>query len=282
MKTLIKKFVPPIFLDLLTQKQVTEDKQEDKQHFENFAEALQYCTDDAYEQDELIEVILKKTKRFVSQMDTGVINIWDTSAYNMLAMINPIIENKAEQIHVIDFGGACGAHYFHLRNLVSKNLKIKWIVIETPTMVKYAKELETEELSFVDNFQDALERMPRVDLLHTSGTLQCVDAPQAYLERIFKCQAKWVLFNRLGLNRLDRDVFTIHKSKLSWNGIGALPEGHTDKWIKYPFCFQSERKFLQALEEKYRIVAKFNDTSGMFAVNGEEIVGYGLLCEIKM
>ena len=118
-------------------------------------------------------------------------------------------------------------------------------------------------------------------MLHTSGTLQCVDRPFDYLNEIINSNAEWILFNRLGLNRMNRDVVSIHSSKLSWNGVGGLPEGHKDRWIKYPFTFISESSFMEALEKKYTIVAKFDDTSGMYPIHGEEIIGYGLLCKKK-
>ena len=281
MKSLIKEFIPPIFLKLLQKKALEMPIENSHQIFINYQDALKMCTTDAYEERELIEVIFKKTKRFSENLKSEIIPIGETAAYSLLSVINPIIESKANQINVLDFGGACGAHYFHLRSLIDKDLKLKWVVVETPTMVKYAKELETDELSFFDNFADAINKLGKVDLLHTSGTLQCVDNPQKYLIEILNCNAKWLLFNRLGLNKLDRDIVTIHSSKLSWNGIGELPEGYTDRWVKYPFNFPSEIKFLNALEEKYSLIAKFNDQSGMYAVDGAEIVGYGLLCRQK-
>jgi putative methyltransferase (TIGR04325 family) len=281
MKRIIKKFIPPTFLKLLRKKVVEKPNESSHQIFVNYQDALKMCTTDAYEEKELIEVIFKKTKIFSENLKSEIILISETAAYSLLSAINPIIESKANQINVLDFGGACGAHYFHLRSLIDKDLKLNWVVVETPTMVKYAKELETDELSFFDNFADAINKLGKVDLLHTSGTLQCVDNPQKYLTEIINCNAKWLLFNRLGLNKLDRDIITIHSSKLSWNGIGELPEGYTDRWVKYPFNFPSETKFLKALEAKYSLVAKFNDQSGMYAVAGEEIVGYGLLFRQK-
>ena len=278
MKRIIKEFIPPIFLKFLR----TENKKAIKkshQIFPTYQEALKLCTTNAYEEEELIRVIFKKTKRFSENLKSEIIPVWETTAYSLLSIINPVIESKAKQINVIDFGGACGAHYFHLRSLLDKVLKLNWVVIETPTMVKYAKELETDELSFFDNFTDAIKKLGNVDLLHTSGTIQYVDNPQKYLAEILNCNAKWLLFNRLGLNKLDRDVITIHSSKLSWNGIGELPSGYTDRWVKYPFTFLSESKFLKVLEQEYSLIAKFNDQSGMYAVDGEEIIGYGLLCK---
>jgi len=194
-------------------------------------------------------------------------------------LINPVIQNDKSAINVLDFGGACGAHYFELRALTNRELKLNWIVIETPTMVEHAKALTTDELSFSDNLTDVVNKFNCIDLLHTSGTLQCVDNPWEYLNKILNSQAQWLLFNRLGLNKINRDVITIHSSKLSQNGIGKLPEGYKDKKIYYPFTFLSEDKFIKTLKEKYNIIAKFNDTSGMYPVMGEKITGYGLLCK---
>ena len=281
MKKIIKEFTPPIFLRLLRKMSIEKPIENSRDIFLNYQDALKMCTTDAYEEKELIEVIFLKTKLLSENIKSGIILISETTAYSLLSAINPIIERKAKQINVLDFGGACGAHYFQLRNLINKDLILNWVVVETPTMVKYAKELETNELSFFDNFADAINNLDTIDLLHTSGTLQCVDNPQKYLAEILNCDAKWLLFNRLGLNKHDREIVTIHSSKLSWNGVGDLPKGYTDKWVKYPFNFPSEAKFLEALEEKYSLVAKFNDQSGMYPVEGEEIVGYGLLCKQK-
>jgi putative methyltransferase (TIGR04325 family) len=280
MKKIIKELMPPIIWRILRKK--TEQTIENShQVFLSYQDALKLCTTDAYQEKELIEVIFNKTRRFLEKLKSETIPISETAAYSLLSLVNPIIESKNNKINVLDFGGACGAHYFTLRSLIDKDLKLNWVVVETPTMVKYAKELETDEISFFDNFTDAINKLGKVDLLHTSGTLQCVDNPQKYLVEILNCNAKWLLFNRLGLNKLDRDVITIHSSKLSWNGIGELPEGYTDRWVKYPFNFISEANFLKILEKKYSLVAKFNDQSGMYAVKGEEIVGYGLLCRLK-
>jgi len=277
MKQFLKQFIPPI----ISKRFQNIGLETSPQIFNTYQDALKLCTTDAYEEAELVEVILKKTKRFSENLKSGTIDIWETSAYSLLSVINPIIENQSNIVNVLDFGGACGSHYFHLRSLINKKLKLNWVVVETPTMVKFAKELETEELSFFDNFPDAISKLGEIDLLHTSGTLQCVANPEKYLDEILKCNAKWILFNRLCLNKRDRDIITIHSSKLSWNGIGELPEGYTDRWVKYPFNFLSESKFIKKVQEKYLLVARFNDQSGTYPIRGEEIIGYGLLCKNK-
>lgn len=270
MKSIINKLVPLNILKVNHKKYI------------NYEEALKESTNDAYEENELIEVIFKKTKIFKESLERDIIQIWETSAYSLFSLINPIIENyESKKINVLDFGGACGAHYFHLRTLIDKRIKLNWLVVETDNMVKYAKELENDELKFSNNLKDINNYFEKVDLLHTSGTIQCVDDPHKYLNELLNLNSKWILFNRLGLNEIDRDVITLHKSKLSWNGIGKLPEGYKDRWIKYPFTFISEKEFNRKLKQNYEIIAKFNDSSGMYNVKGEKIIGYGLLCRIK-
>lgn len=275
MNNMLKELIPPIIYRKLEKIK----KNKTHQTFRSYEDALKLCTTDSYEQQELIEVIFKKTRRFAEDIKSKAVPIWETSAYSMVSLLNPVIEMESKEISVLDFGGACGAHYFQLRNIIDKSLKINWVVVETPAMVALAKKLETDELSFCSNLDDAIKKLGKVDLLHTSGTLQCVDEPLKYLNNILNCNAKWLLFNRLGLNKKDRNVVSIHSSKLSWNGIGELPEGYTDRWVKYPFTFMSEKVFLEKVQGKYLSVAKFFDQSGMYDIKGEEIVGYGLLCK---
>lgn len=130
-------------------------------------------------------------------------------------------------------------------------------MVETPKMVQYAKESSNEELSFSNNLGEAIKEMPVIDLLHTSGTLQSVDNPDKYLSTILNSGAKWILFNRKGLNKSESDVVTILRTKLSWNGIGELPEGINDKWIGYCFTYVSEKTFINEVDKNYKIVAKF-------------------------
>jgi putative methyltransferase (TIGR04325 family) len=275
MRNLIKKILSLSLLQHLESKTTSIKK------FRSYKEALKHCSTNSYQDNELVEVVLEKTKRFKNELESDCIPLWDTSGYSLLSVINPIIENGLQKLNVLDFGGACGAHYFHTRKFINPKIKINWIVVETPTMVKAAKELENEELHFCDSLDEAIKKLEQIDLLHTSGTLQCVDEPYKYLDKILNSGSKWLLFNRLGLNQADDDVIVIHHSKLSWNGIGELPEGYKDRRISYPFTFISENKFFNKLNEKYKVFAKFSENSGIKQVKSAKLVGYGLLCRIK-
>lgn len=199
-----------------------------------------------------------------------------TSAYSLFALL--LSAEAQGQINVIDFGGAAGAHYFLARALLPNTTRLNWRVVETPAMVKHAtSELSDDELRFCSDLGEAAGSMGEVDLLHTSGTLQCVASPYADLKQLFNIQAKYILLNRLGVTKGDHDVITIHQSRLSWNGPGPMPAGMTDHTIAYPFVFPQESLLRGIIQETYREIACFADPSGIFPVRGEPIVGIGLL-----
>jgi putative methyltransferase (TIGR04325 family) len=76
---------------------------------------------------------------------------------------------------------------------------MKWIVVETPEMAQRAKTaLGTCELTFTSDLREAADSLRRIDLLHTSGTLQCVNNPEEYLKTIVSFGATHTLLNRLG------------------------------------------------------------------------------------
>lgn len=240
--------------------------QPEKKIYHSYAEAIADCTQDAYQEKELIEVIFKKTLRFKNDLEAKPINMWVQPAYGIISLL-PFI--KQDVIKVLDFGGACGAHYFHTRKFIDN--KLDWNVVETPAMVQQAKELENDELTFSDNLQQR-----EVDLVFTSGTLQCVDDPFKYLRKLVALKARYIFFSRLALST-GKTLYEVHTSKLSWNGIGDLPEGYTDRDVKYPFVIPSEKEFLNELKD-YSIEVKFDDRSGVPV--GENLVGYGLLCRL--
>jgi putative methyltransferase (TIGR04325 family) len=283
-KTILINITPPIIINIIkrTIRRPRLLESEDHIKYRNYYEALTDCTQDAYEDIELVNVILEKTKRFKNGLDNNIISISEVDSYSLVSLINPIIDNfDTKTINVIDFGGACGAHYFHSRALLDKRIKLNWYVVEKLKMVEFAKVLETDELKFTNDLNAARSKLGNIDLLHTSGALQCVDEPLKYLKNIIDLDAKWILFSRLGVNQIDREVITVHTSKLSWNGRGELPNGFIDKEVKYPFTFFSEKKFLIAIQEKYKILYKFNDNTGIVSVVNENIIGYGLLCKKK-
>jgi putative methyltransferase (TIGR04325 family) len=120
-----------------------------------------------------------------------------------------------------------------------------------------------------------------VDLLHTSGSLQYVANPRAYLNTLVSIHATHMLFNRLILTQGAHDIITIQESWLSETGPGALPSGMQDRKVRYPCICLQESALYDAIRKDYDIVMTFDDRSGMFPIRGEPIIGAGLLARLK-
>ena len=276
---LIKQWLPPIAYSF------AEKIQNKRQHklFNSYEDALAYCSKDGYENQKLIDVTAYKTVDALKKRARRThIDVTSTQSFSLLPLIKLMSSNPNKKtFSVLDFGGNLGGHYFSMKDAVGNDLTLNWAVVETPAMAQAGKQFENSELKFFDNIPDAQKHLGAVDLVYTSGTLQCVDKPYAYLQLLMDIDARFLFFNRLGLNRSNRDVVTIHHSKLSWNGPYGLPPGVEDQIIKYPFSFISEEKFMAQLTQKYAIKAQFSDNSGIFSVPNQEIVGSGLLTERK-
>lgn len=240
-------------------------------------EALREC--DGYQDARIVDVVLEKTRRYAERLargeDPGVVT--PAAVHSAMAALSSA--SADDGLAVLDFGGACGAHYFLARRLAPPGLRIRWVVVETPAMAARAAALAREELSFTDSLDAAVARLGRVDLVHTSGTLQATDDPRAWLRRLVGIGARRMLIARLGLNEGDDDVVTVHRSTLGMNGVGPLPEGFVDAEVRYPFTFLAASAFDAILGERYRRVLTLIDGSGAYDVPGHRISGCGVLAE---
>lgn len=249
------------------------------QTYKNYQEALKNATKSSYQDQDLVEVVFEKTKLFQqNQLQNGVSAI-DFKTANLLLSI---LSLQKEQINVIDFGGACGSHYFEVRKLLPANISLKWIVVETSAMAAKAQALANHELFFSDNLKEATRQLKEIDLFHTSGTLQCVDDPLLYLEEIIATRAKYLLFNRMGFTLRDEPITLLHESYLSEHGIGKLPVSPVNnKIIEFPYTYLSKKDFDSVINTSdYKVIIEFNDDSGISPIQNEPIIGKGFLFKL--
>jgi putative methyltransferase (TIGR04325 family) len=202
-----------------------------------------------------------------------------SAAFGLLSIQKSFFEPG--KIFILDFGGACGAHYFLARAFFQKECRLFWSVVETRKMCDYGRHLENDELHFFVDIESAIASMPRIDLVHTSGTLQCVDEPERYLGKLVSCAGRHLLFNRTGFTKGRHNVIAIHESLLSENGIGPLPLRFADAKIRYPFTFMRKEIFDAVVNQDYAIVMESNDDTGILAVNDEPIIGGSLFYQLK-
>jgi putative methyltransferase (TIGR04325 family) len=270
-KGLIKSFIPPILFAVFRNKQKVE------RLYLSYEDALKNCANESgYEEDDIVKVVLEKTKRFKNELENKTaFQVDATTAYAML-VLNKCFENTS-QINVLDYGGACGAHYFTFRSFLNSKYRVNWIVVETTNMCKYAIELQNDELRFYDDIDLAVKKSGKIDLIFSSGTIQSVNDPRKVLHQLINLNTKYIFFTRLSLTKGAQDVISVQKTMLSENGIGSLPEPFKDKPVEYPHTNMPENEFEGILNKSYKVLYQFNETSGIHSVNDELIVGYGVL-----
>jgi putative methyltransferase (TIGR04325 family) len=268
--------VPPILTRLHARLRAPSNG--DAATYPSYAAALSACNSSGYEDEEIARVVFEKTRVYRDKLASQpTLHVSATDAYGLLSLAYCAVTDAGpkQSLNIVDFGGACGAHYFAFRKFFAGSLRLNWIVVETGTMCQVAAPLANSELSFCTELDQAFQRGP-VDLLFASGAIQCVPDPYLFLQRMTSSGAPYLLFNRLTLGARSEDVVSIHRSMLSWNGIGPLPPGFQDREVRFPYTLLSKQRF-EARLAGYDAVVEFDDASGASPVPGEVVSNVGRL-----
>ena len=141
----LKDFVPPILVERLRNIKLASNKL-----FNSYESAIAECNR-GYEEDSVVMVVYEKTKRYRDNMISVKPLVSDIRSLSTFAGLSLAISGK--YLNVIDFGGACGAHYFFTKALLSSRVHLRWHVVETPNMVNMASSLEDGQLKFYDDLE---------------------------------------------------------------------------------------------------------------------------------
>ena len=181
----LKAFVPPSLLALLRK---TRRHPIVESFYSSYAEALAACHG-GYEDPQLIRTVYEKTRIYRDSLASQTPPVFAPSALCTLVGLSLAITATDREWHVIDFGGACGTHYFIARAFLGDRVRLRWHVIETAQMAAVAKGLEDGQLQFFDSMRRATEALEHIDLVFSSGALQCVPEPYETLGELTQCGA---------------------------------------------------------------------------------------------
>lgn len=245
--------------------------------FDSYADAVKLCG--GYEEADLLDVVAAKTRIFRDEAASPMTALSESDGHSLLALTTCALATDAPILNVLDFGGACGAHYYRLRHLVPQR-QLRWAIVETPGMADRANQLATGDsaLSAFADVTAAARALGTVDLVHASGTLQCTPDPYASLAALLDVRAPVLLITRGAVTEGERDIVVIHQSSLASNGPGPLPQHFQDRPVSYPFVFASRHRLLGQLHSAYRRVVVLPDHTGHFSVNQEPVAGFAALC----
>jgi putative methyltransferase (TIGR04325 family) len=242
--------------------------------YATWAEATAACAE-GYQNPHLLEVIHEKTRRYRDELESGLLEL---NPVDVRISLGLSLAATTPNLRVLDFGGACGAHYFLARKLLSGS-HLQWCVVETTRMAARAADFEDGSLSFTDSVPSAVGRLGSVDLVLSSGTLHYLPNPRAVLESLLACKAKTLLLTRLALTD-GPDLITVQRSMLADNGRGPMPPGIANKRVSYPAIFVNRDDIEHLIESRYRFRARLVEERAVHFVGRQAIDHIGYLAEI--
>jgi putative methyltransferase (TIGR04325 family) len=234
--------------------------------YPSYTEALKNSkTPEGYSNRLVARVVAEKTKQFRNTLSVKKeLELGDLRASSFLVMAGT---KSREELKVIDFGGACGYHYYICKSLIP-NQRFDWRVIETESMVTEAQEIHhPNELSFFTDTNLAVKDGWVPNAIFASSSIQYHEQPLLAWKNLLELQSDLVFITRTPLSMLTVPIISIQTSQLSANGPGPLPVEFEDVQIEYPITFTPKQEIIDlALRLGYRLnLTVLEDRGTVFA-----------------
>jgi putative methyltransferase (TIGR04325 family) len=238
--------------------------------YNSFGDAQEVCGM-GYEDKELVDVIVAKTVQNRHLLNDAP--YFNNATLSSLTSLLYCLE-EYDSVNVVDLGGSTGLQYHIVRDLIVKNKKINWHVVESTALVEKSRSLfSTDELSFSDNLEKTIHDLKEIHLVHCSGVIQYMPDPYGTLEIIAASNARYLVFARMCFSKKANEVIIVQQSALSSNGFGPLPASFKDRTLSYPQTSIKKEKFLNILKHQYETVFSFQDDSGVHYPAWQEGLG---------
>jgi putative methyltransferase (TIGR04325 family) len=267
MKTILKDIIPPILIKIFRRsiKHIA---------YKSYLEALNNCPKAAYEDANIVKVVIEKNVAFSSLIEKDT--TFDLGALRTLIGIGLAIPSNS--LKVLDFGGGGGYHFNIASTAFGNRVNFQWNVVETTAMAIEAQRLFNHNLKFFNNISDAASNLGEIDLVFTSGALHCCSDPLFFLNELLNLNAKYLFITRTSFTNSFEQVAIIQKSFLSTNGPGPLPNGFVDQAVYYPNVFVPILKVEEMITENYDIQFKIIEEKSAYIAGNNEIDMFGYFC----
>jgi putative methyltransferase (TIGR04325 family) len=242
--------------------------------FPDFASALATCGD-GYADADIAEVIAHKAAQPLNPQA-----ILPEQAINSLVAVGlAAAETAARPLAILDFGGGCGFHYFHVA--AATRVPLRWAIVETPVMAARSARVAQGRFEAHTALGEAARSLGAMHLVHASSALQYVPDPLATLAELAALQAPHFLLARFPLWHRPT-LIGVQTSPLSANGIGPMPPGIADRPIRYPVTFVPMSDVMRTFEAHgYGISSAMASPSSNYEVAGGGVPGVTLLLRLR-
>jgi putative methyltransferase (TIGR04325 family) len=180
-------------------------------------------------------------------------------------------------LHVLDFGGGCGVHYFTCVQRFC--IPVRWVIVETATMARKGQELAQDRFEVFTEIAAAAERLGQIDLVLASGAIPYVPDPLGTLKSLVSLRPRYFALARFPVWG-GPQVIGLQSSLLSHNGIGPMPPSVPDREVTYPVTFANFDEVMRLLGD-YELISAMNSPSGAYVVRNINVNGITLIFRAK-
>jgi putative methyltransferase (TIGR04325 family) len=192
-------------------------------------EAARDC--DGYQDDELIEVVCRKTEGYRAGLAASELRDRQT-IQNLFVLLHV---SRREPIDVVELGGACGAVFFEVERWLP-GLVRRWTIVETPAMARAARaRFADDRLRFADDLSplDARDGSPSVFM--AQGSLPFVPDAGGVLARAARGGFDALYVTRtLVLEDEPAAIVTRQEASIREHGPGPTPADVHDRLLTQP------------------------------------------------
>ncbi len=168
-------------------------------------------------------------------------------ALNFPVIASLMIASSEQEVSLVDFGGALGSSY-HQNKRALESFSLKWGIVEQSHFVKIGRErFTTDVISFHEDLDSAVKALqPRI--LFSSSTLQYLEEPKWWIEKMISLQLPYILLDRISFNSSKRARLTKQ----------TVPESIYQ--AEYPCWFLSEPEFRSWFQGQYDLMWEFENS----------------------
>ena len=213
-----------------------------------------------YEDPGVIEIVSKKTEAYRKSLLANKDKTVETrqSAQNMFVLSCISYDRPLD---VLEIGGACGASYFELNQLLPGKIK-SWHVVETPSMADVGARLfKDEKLAFYDHLNTAVSQVENLDLLIAQGVLQYLRNPLQTLEFILNLGFAYVYITRTVVgDGIKQPIVAKQVIDISAHGPGPAPKGFGNRKTSQPITIVPSKSISSIITNGHVVLYSFSES----------------------
>lgn len=210
MKSIIKSFIPPIFLNFIDKLRTREILWDGD--YNSWEEVSNLCI--GYDSDEILQKVKSATLKVkngeaVYERDSVIFDEAEYSWPLLTALFLSAV--KHNKINVLDFGGSLGSTYFQNLKFLKLVDNISWNVVEQKHFIDEGKNnFEGNGLNFYHDIDSCIkENNPNLLLL--SSVLQYIEKPYELLDKFLSYSFEYIVIDRTAFNFDNYDRITLQK-----------------------------------------------------------------------